>query len=100
MRRPQRPHPPADGSPPMSSILSTLSLPLDLKPGSVVNDHKRRTRKAGSTFGRRSGVSSRPSLSACMPVQLLLFLETRFQFRRLEDGRPGELFPSGSLRSR
>jgi len=31
-----------------------------------------------------------------MPVRLLLLLEARFQFRRLEDGGPGELISSGS----
>jgi phage portal protein BeeE len=34
---------------------------------------------------------------ACMLVRLLLFSEARFQFRRLQSGRPGELFGTPAL---
>jgi phage portal protein BeeE len=34
---------------------------------------------------------------ACMLVRMLLFSEARFQFRRMQDGRPGELFGSQEL---
>jgi hypothetical protein len=34
---------------------------------------------------------------ACMLTRLLLFSEARFQFRRMRDGRPGELFGTDAL---
>jgi|GEM_PF-655748 len=34
---------------------------------------------------------------ACMAVRQLLFQEARFQFRRMEDGRPGEYFSAAGL---
>ncbi|HEY6731890.1 MAG TPA: phage portal protein [Solirubrobacterales bacterium] len=34
---------------------------------------------------------------ACMLVRMMLFSEARFQFRRLKDGRPGELFGTEAL---
>jgi phage portal protein BeeE len=34
---------------------------------------------------------------ACMLVRLLLFSEARFQFRRIRNGRPGELFGTDAL---
>jgi phage portal protein BeeE len=36
---------------------------------------------------------------ACMLVRLLLFSEARFQFRRIQSGRPGELFGTTALRT-
>jgi phage portal protein BeeE len=34
---------------------------------------------------------------ACMLVRMMLFSEARFQFRRIKDGRPGELFGTDAL---
>jgi len=34
---------------------------------------------------------------ACMLVRMMLFSEARFRFRRLKDGRPGELFGTDAL---
>lgn len=35
---------------------------------------------------------------ACMAARMLLFSEARFQFRRLVNGRPGEMFGTGALK--
>ena len=40
---------------------------------------------------------SNPVVAACIDVRIKLFSEARFQFRRLENGRPGELFGNSDL---
>lgn len=35
---------------------------------------------------------------ACIQVRMLAFSEARFQWRRMEEGRPGELFPTSDLK--
>jgi hypothetical protein len=40
---------------------------------------------------------SNPVIFACILARLMLFTEARFQFRRLQSGRPGELFGSTAL---
>jgi hypothetical protein len=41
---------------------------------------------------KRNGV-----VFACMAARMLLFSEARFQFRRMKDGRPGDLFGTQAL---
>lgn len=44
-----------------------------------------------------AGYAGNAIVFACMQVRLSLFSEARFQFRRLQSGRPGELFGSDAL---
>lgn len=41
--------------------------------------------------------NSSPVLFACIATRMLLFSEARFQFRRFEQGRPGDLFGDDTL---
>jgi phage portal protein BeeE len=45
----------------------------------------------------RAAYKSSPIVFACMERRAALFSEARFQFRRLKDGRPGNLFGSTAL---
>ena len=44
-----------------------------------------------------NGYASNAVVFACMSTRLLHFSEARFQFRRLEGGRPGDLFGTAAL---
>lgn len=44
-----------------------------------------------------AGYAGNAIVFACMQARLMLFSEARFQFRRLQSGRPGELFGSSAL---
>lgn len=54
----------------------------------------------GSDFGGliQGAYKSNGVVFACMLVRQLLFSEARFQYRRLQNGRPGDLFGDTSLR--
>lgn len=46
----------------------------------------------------QAGYAGNAVIFACMQARLMLFSEARFQYRRLQSGRPGELFGSPALR--
>ena len=54
---------------------------------------------ADGTFGSFTSLGYRGNgvIFACMLARLALFSEARFQFRRMEAGRPGDLFGTGQL---
>lgn len=45
----------------------------------------------------RGGFKASGVIFACMAVRMSLFSEARFQYRRMQDGRPGDLFGDQSL---
>ena len=74
-----------------------LTYPLVQAPNTSINSKQE---PPSATFNGYASTLYKlnPVLFACAMVRLNLFSEARFQFRRFESGRPGELFGSEALR--
>jgi phage portal protein BeeE len=90
---PERSNPPVSMDEWMSMFnFNGLSYPLQTYSGQPGEEIARNFQGYVQGAYRSNGV-----VFACMLVRLLLFSEARFQFRRMSNGRPGDLFGTNAL---